>query len=71
MVQDDAAGNTFGLRKNGNSNNENATYVTTQVANVIMRGEAIVACDSNRIVEYYASNTTWTAIGLTVRGWWF
>lgn len=69
-IQDDAVGNTLQLRKNGNSNavNKSATY--TFIANTTITMDCIVACDSNRVIEYYASNTTWTAINIAVKGWW-
>jgi hypothetical protein len=69
-ITDDAAGSLFQLRENGNSNVYNTSVISTQVANIGFFMDMITACDTNRIVEYTAENLTWTAINLTVRGWW-
>lgn len=68
-VQDDAAGNEFDLRKNGNSNAYNTFEIRTQVSGVSNIQSGIVFCDTSRVIEYYATNTTWTHIYLVVLGW--
>jgi hypothetical protein len=70
VIQDDAAGSDFFMRKNGNSNERNLSGLTTQVANQYFRGEFIVGCDGGKVVEYQATNTTWTGIWICVKGWW-
>lgn len=69
-VRDDAAGSLLAFRKNGNSNGINDGEIYTQVANVYNSADILVACDSNRVIEYKATNTTWTDIYLVVKGWW-
>ena len=70
LIQDDVANSAITLRKNGNTNGYNIGRVRTQVANIYNEADLIIPCDSNRIIEYYGSNVTFTAIYLTVKGWW-
>lgn len=69
MMTDDAAGNILQFRKNGNSNEIAKQILRTQVANIPTGDDIEVACDSNRVIEYYASNTTFTSIYIAVTGW--
>lgn len=69
-VEDNLVGQSFLLRENGNTNPYNAPIILTQIANVPCGADLIVVCDSNRVVEYFASNTTWTALFLVVKCWW-
>ena len=72
IIQDNAVGSLFKLRKNGDATEWNTTGVRTQVANeTIDESSAVVACDTGRVVEYNATNTTWTSIDISIRGWWF
>jgi hypothetical protein len=68
-VNDDAVGSYIGFRKNGNTSSYNSVYTYTQVSGVLDSNVVIVFCDSNRIIEYIASNTTFTAINISVIGW--
>jgi len=68
-IYDDAVGNTFLLRKNGNTNSINAPSVRTQVIDNYNDAVFIVACDSNQTVQYCASNTTWSLIEISIMGW--
>jgi hypothetical protein len=68
-IIDDAAGSVFLIRKNGNTNSYNTLSQATQAANVTVYFDGIVKCDANRVVEYVASNTAWTGINITIRGW--
>lgn len=68
-LKDDAASSSILFRKNGNSNAMNVGAITTQVANILTRGDIIVACDSNRVIEYLTSNLTFDTINITVKGW--
>lgn len=70
QIEDDAVARQFGLRKNGNANAHNKVSAMTQVANVTIESEGMVCCDSGRVVEYQATNATWTTINLLIRGWW-
>ena len=68
-IEDDAAGSSFSLRKNGNSNTINRFRIITQDAGDIMVGSDIVFCDENRVIEYLATSTTWTTINIAITGW--
>lgn len=64
------AGATLLLRKNGISNAVNITRIDTQVKGVYVSRDAVVPCDSGRVIEYYVLNSgTWN-ITLAVGGWW-
>lgn len=69
-ITDDATDQYFQFRKNGNSNIYHAPLIRTQAANVSIESELIVFPDSSRVVEYRASNTTFTSIFVLVSGWW-
>jgi hypothetical protein len=69
IAQDDATGSIVLFRKNGTSNAYNIMGVRTQVSGVFADGIAIVAVDTNRVVEYRTSNTTYSAINVSVCGW--
>lgn len=69
-LQDDLVASEVAYRKNGNSNGFNATGTRIQVANQVMVVDGFVACDSGRIIEYWATNTTFSVINFSVRGWW-
>lgn len=70
-IADNIPGVDFYLRKNGNANAVNQTWMEILVANAYVHADAIVQIDTDRKIEYWASNTTWSAIFLTVKGWWF
>jgi hypothetical protein len=57
------------FRKNGNVNVAAASIVEVAVANISATQNVIVAC-SNAVIEYYGTNTTFTAINIVVLGWW-
>lgn len=68
-MKDNTVDKYLQFRKNGNVNTYAAVLWRTQAANVTMGFEIIVACDSNRIIEYSASNTTFTFINIVILGW--
>ncbi len=70
QLTDNASASFVGFRKNGNSSIYNVAYAQTQVSGITNYISLIVPCDSGRIIEYQFSNTTFTAIKLTVGGWW-
>lgn len=70
QVKDDAAGSYFQFRKNGNSNTIHTSTIRTQAVDVTIEREHIVFPDTSRVVEYRASNTTFTDINIVVCGWW-
>lgn len=69
LVKDDAVGSTIQFRKNGNTAIYNRSFTVTQVADVYSVATIIVPCDEDGIIEYLATNTTWTEILITVVGW--
>lgn len=70
VVIDDAIGSRFQLRKNGNVNVHNVLSTRTLVIDLAIDIVAIVSCDVGRKIEYRASNLTFSAINITVKGWW-
>ncbi|MCK5616725.1 hypothetical protein KAR91_83460 [Candidatus Pacearchaeota archaeon] len=70
VVEDNLIGIEFLLRSHETPSTHNVSAILTQVAFVGMALDMIVHLDSNRIVEYKATNTIWSEIGLTVGGWW-
>jgi len=69
-VLDGTTGIYVAFRKNGNINTISAHYIYTQVANVPRRRSMTIFCDTDRVIEYVATNTTWTMIEIVVLGWW-
>lgn len=57
------------FRKNTNTYNHNAIALYISVANTFISVGDFVPCDTNRVIEYLATNTTWGGIGITVKGW--
>lgn len=70
LLKDDTADARFSMRKNGNTNAFAVTSGRTQVANISFVQNAIVACDTNRVVEYNGDNLAFTTCALIVQGWW-
>jgi len=59
------------FRKNGNSNAVNIGTVIAQNLGT-NAGDIIVACDTNRVIEYATTNSAhFTVINITVKGWSF
>jgi len=57
------------FRKKGNVNTRNTAQCTTQVANVTLNNDVIVAVGESRIIEYWANAGGWVSISIVVRGW--
>jgi len=70
FIQDDAAGSRIMFRKKGNSNQLSRSNIRTQVADIPNDFDIIVACDTNQVVQYKATNVAFTFITITVKGWW-
>ncbi|MCK4249555.1 MAG: hypothetical protein KAX15_07220, partial [Candidatus Omnitrophica bacterium] len=64
------AGTQFHLRKNGNTNPINTVNIHAAQATYQINIDGIVACDSDRKIEYYISAGFHTLVDLTIRGWW-
>ena len=69
LVMDGLTVQLLYIAEKGNSNAANSLFVQTQVANIVSFNEGIVKLDSSRVVQYKASNTTWTTMNIVVRGW--
>ena len=70
ILSDDSVGLTFRIRNKGFAGIWNTALLTVPVANQYSIADFDMYLPKDRILEYIASNTTWTAIGVTVRGWW-
>lgn len=66
---DDTLNSYLEFRKKGNSNAMNVGVVTATVINVSHQEDILVACDSNRVIEYHATEDL-LSVYITVRGWW-
>ena len=69
VIKDNAVGSRVKFRKNGNSNTINVSQAYVTVANVFSAYDQIVACDSNRVIEYEGTSGT-DSFDVTVKGWW-
>ena len=69
LLTDDTVGAFFELRSPDTENNYNVVHQNTQVAAVQANGQAIVFCDSSRIIEYRAQDVSWTSIYIVIMGW--
>ena len=67
MVSSSLGGISF--REKGNINEINQATIKIQVSNIYYYEEFDVNCDSNRKIEYLASDVPWTVIDIIIRGW--
>lgn len=67
-VNSATAGSWMQFRKNGNSNTSAVQAVKINASNGYNHGCLLVACDSSRVIEYWAHSTMATVL-LTVTGW--
>ena len=65
-VISDAGGVYF--RKNGNTNSAVVPWVNPQVADITIRAQLIVACDTSQKIEYLVT-TSLTALNVTITGY--
>lgn len=70
-VLDFTAGLVFLLREPGLADSAGAGRIVTQVSNIDNWFSFVVPLDTNRFISYYATNTTWTRIRMSVAGWFF
>ena len=65
------AGVIIQLRRNGSANAIETAFASSIVANIYSPYQLRVPCDSNRIIEYYITNTgTWVYLSMIILGWW-
>ena len=69
LIKDASVNVVVYLREKGNVDAYNATDTRTQVSNVYLAGEALVACGSDRVVEYRITAAI-DYLGFLVKGWW-
>ena len=70
-LQGTAVSDNIAFRRNGNVNNAVVAKLQCQVPNIVFFQDITVACDENRIIEYYKAGEGYPAIIATVKGWWF
>lgn len=70
-IRDNAAGKRIDFRKKGNVNDKNISRLRTQSANISNSGDFEVPLDSNRKIEYWASNASFLKLNIVVKGWIF
>lgn len=68
-MKDGSTGQLLQFRKNGLSNAINVATISTQVVDLSVYADLVVACDSGRLVEYKGTANT-DEIDITVKGWW-
>lgn len=66
-----AVGRYIALRRGGQTNSSNQTYMLVQVAGVMFTLDVIVPIDSNRIIQYKIHAGVDQRCDLTVKAWWF
>ena len=70
MVLDGSVAVYLQLRESGNSAVYNKGTVRTQLGGTWNDADVTVPYNSDQKVEYITSNTTFTGINVTVKGWW-
>lgn len=70
LFRSGSAADTVKLRENGNTNEINIERMPLGFGNSDVYRTATVAVDSNRVIEYWLTNTTWTTTSIGVAGWW-
>lgn len=69
-VNDDLLGSGIVFRKKGNNSVANVCKVKCLVINADIEFDLVVSPNGDKIIEYLATNTGFTTIYTTVRGWW-
>ena len=70
-LEDNLVEQIFELRKKGLANAFNSEVLWTQAGGVRQNYTLYVECDTDRFVQYRASNTVFTRINLLINGWYF
>ncbi len=70
LLRCNTAGRYINFRKNGISNDYNSATAMSVSSSFETPTDIVVACDSNRYIEYYGPGSEVVLCGLTVRGWW-
>lgn len=69
-VLDDLVDSYIQFKTRGNDNNINSSQLRTQVANIIMSADLIIIPNPDRLIQFRASDTSFTNIRFIVKGWW-
>ena len=69
-IQDNLVGNFFTLKSYGEVNSYNVIEVHSEVANTENDTEGFLYVGDKRIIQYKATDTVFTNIKLTIRGYW-
>ena len=67
-LADDAAGSIFFIRRA--AADQESLSGRTQVANIAIDYQGIIAIDSDRLLDYKLTNLVYTIINVAVVGWW-
>lgn len=68
-VNDGAAGSVLILKQDGQTNDLNSMVIRTQAVDITNDETGIVFISSSLKMAYWASNLTFTSIGITILGW--
>jgi len=68
-IRSDTANKEIQFRKKGNSNWHNTFRVHENIVNLTSFGQGWVFCDANRVIEYMASDITFSILDVTVCAW--
>lgn len=60
---------TLIYRAKGNTNQQNSLRQQTQASGILISIRGFVLVDTNRVIEYWASNVTWSVMNTTICGW--
>jgi len=70
LLRDDVIGSTIQLRKKGNSNDTNVVWFAEPYTDTYFSTDAICPISDNQKLQYKATNTTFTDLFLSIKGWW-
>lgn len=68
QIRDDVAGSTFSVRQSATNAYNQFSMLAT--GNYVYSSGEIIAIDSDRKLDYQASNVVWEAMSIVVLGWW-
>ena len=71
VIQDGLVNQRLHFRNKDNANVYNSSRTRTQAANVINDVTLLCGIDSDRVMQFRAENTVWTALNINIMGWIF
>jgi len=69
IIADETVSNSIWFAKFGESNHINISGGVVQAVDIDREFIIDVDCTSARVIQYMATNTTWTKIDLVIKGW--